>query len=617
MVSIAVFIYWPGLQGGFLFDDENSLRYLSIINGELSNENMKAYLGASHSGILKRPISMLSFLIDANNWPAKAWSFKVTNLIIHIINGCFLYLLLSKIFSLNSSNCRYNYIALLSTSLWLLHPFFVSTVLYIVQRMAMLPTTFTLIGLYAYLTARIKYEKSQTTYAVLFMFLSISIATILATFSKENGVLFIFYTAIFEQLICLRFLQFKPLSLKVKMIIIKIPMFLIISVLILGVFPSYKVGYEFRDFTLSERLLSETRAICKYLYHLFIPDYFSEGIYTDGFIKSVSILNPISTLFSIIFLIFISIFAYIKRNKLPIVSFSIAFFLIANLIESTILPLELYFEHRSYLASLFVFVPVSIFLLRLSRKSKVFTLLPIFIMLFLIFTLFMRTNIWSNTDVMKLSSMELFPQSERARNDSAVYLSSLGKDRQAIQLLDQGIEIFDSLEYKANSLSAKCRRHEVNSNEVESLIKNIKTGKKTRNNMKSLVYMMFNLIHESCNLQDSIILYHKMYNAFNQKFGNQNYGKNFTFLLKAEYYFSVEEYDSSKIYHMKRLLSSHKYQNYFVIIKKYINKGQFRVANELIEYGIKDYNNRPFYFIDWFNTKNKFSKLRHEIKLKL
>jgi len=66
-----------------------------------------------------------------------------------------LFVVSNKILLLLKINCNEAKImAIVNMTIWLLHPFFVSTTLYVIQRMAMLPATFILLGFYIYLTGR-------------------------------------------------------------------------------------------------------------------------------------------------------------------------------------------------------------------------------------------------------------------------------------------------------------------------------------------------------------------------------------------------------------------------------------------------------------------------------
>ena len=82
------------------------------------------------------------------------------------------------------------WLALLTSALWLLHPLHVSTVLYAVQRMAQLSTLFTLAGLYVFARYRSRWAVAGASPGdVLACLLWLFLFTLLAAFSKENGVL--------------------------------------------------------------------------------------------------------------------------------------------------------------------------------------------------------------------------------------------------------------------------------------------------------------------------------------------------------------------------------------------------------------------------------------------
>ncbi len=102
-----------------------------------------------------RPLALLSFLIDANDWPADPYPFKRTSVLLHLINGALLCALLRNLGrAIGKPEAQVKSAALLGAGFWLLHPLFVSTTLYIVQREAMLPTLFILIGLLGYSKGR-------------------------------------------------------------------------------------------------------------------------------------------------------------------------------------------------------------------------------------------------------------------------------------------------------------------------------------------------------------------------------------------------------------------------------------------------------------------------------
>ena len=139
ILSVAIFAYWPGLDGPFMLDDFGSVTPLGDYGGVTDWYSFKMFVLGGHAGPTGRPISLLSFLIDANNWPAEAGPFKRTNLVIHLLNGVLLGILTALVLRFLDFHKRdIRWIALVSAAIWLLHPFLVSTTLYVVQRMAQL-----------------------------------------------------------------------------------------------------------------------------------------------------------------------------------------------------------------------------------------------------------------------------------------------------------------------------------------------------------------------------------------------------------------------------------------------------------------------------------------------
>jgi hypothetical protein len=98
-----------------------------------------------------------------------------------------------------------------------------------------------------------------------------------------------------------------------------------------------------------QRLLSEGRALVDYIGALLLPRGPAMGVFKDDFAISTRLLSPPSTAFALLALAAISALAIALRKRAPSVFAGWYFFLIAHSIESSFLPLELYFEHRNYL----------------------------------------------------------------------------------------------------------------------------------------------------------------------------------------------------------------------------------------------------------------------------
>ena len=170
ILALTALVYVPGLTGPFVFDDTPNLRPLQDwLNGVAS---WKEVLLGNRSGLLGRPLSMLTFIFNAKLFGMAPFSFKLTNLVIHLACGGLIYSLLHKLLSRDSQLAQHAaWVALAITTVWLLHPLQVSTVLYIVQRMAQLSTLFIVLALLAYVRGReaLEQRRLRTGFAMLFV----------------------------------------------------------------------------------------------------------------------------------------------------------------------------------------------------------------------------------------------------------------------------------------------------------------------------------------------------------------------------------------------------------------------------------------------------------------
>ncbi|MBE9562730.1 MAG: hypothetical protein IMF12_07715, partial [Proteobacteria bacterium] len=147
VLLITGWLYWQGLYGIFIFDDVPNLQELANV-GQFGSSIMQ-FITEGEAGSLGRPVSLLTFALQADSWPFYPWDFKYVNLMIHLLNGCLIFWIV--IFITRFLELKHHVLlALLTASVWLLHPLQVSTVLYVIQRMTQLATLFTLVGILFY-----------------------------------------------------------------------------------------------------------------------------------------------------------------------------------------------------------------------------------------------------------------------------------------------------------------------------------------------------------------------------------------------------------------------------------------------------------------------------------
>ena len=247
LLLLTAFLYWPALHGPFVFDDfaPTNLPALGDYSGVRDSSTLKLYLAQAHAGPTGRPIAMLSFLLNANDWPADPFSFKLTNLLLHLVNGALLSLVLQRLLRLREEERTATLIALVATTWWLIHPMFVSTVLYVVQRMAMLPVTFTLLGFLTYLHGR---GLLPSLRGYIWMTAGAGIATGLATLSKENGALLPLLLLITELIWCRPNTESQP-DRRWLALVLGLPAAAVVGYLLLRI-PGAESAYAIRPFTL-------------------------------------------------------------------------------------------------------------------------------------------------------------------------------------------------------------------------------------------------------------------------------------------------------------------------------------------------------------------------------
>ncbi len=460
VLLLALWCYWPGLAGGFLFDDFANLDALGKYGTVDDLQSFLDYVFGGGAGPGGRPLALLSFLIDDNAWPSEPWQFKYTNLLLHLLNGVLLFWVLLKILvyraTTNNERSTAPWIALLACGLWLLHPFLVSTTLFVVQRMAMLAALFSLLGLLAYVHGRTLLQFHPRR-AYTWMTAGVALGTILATLSKENGALLPLLILVLEYsaLKNANANAARP-NLTWRLIFLWLPV-VAISAYIFYKLPNLLSGYGIRSFSMGERLLTEGRILVEYLYHLFLPHPYTRGLFHDSYAASTGLLTPPSTLWSWIVLLALILGSFLARHRYPLWALAFLFFFAGHLLESTIVPLELYFEHRNYLPAIFLFLPIAHGIARLGEKKKPLSIaVAACLTVYVALTTVQRADLWGHPDELILLWAEKNPSSPRAQRSAAIALDHMGRTDLALARLEQAIQdIPDNLPLRLHHLIVK------------------------------------------------------------------------------------------------------------------------------------------------------------------
>lgn len=378
--------YWAGLHGSFLFDDFANLPALGE-SGPVDNwQALLRYVTSGHADPIGRPLSMLSFLLDAHDWPADPFPFKRTNLLLHVFNGLALMLLLRRLGyaalqrteekknGTSSAVWRIDLAAIFGAAFWLLHPLFISTTLYIVQREAILPATFTLIGFLLWLRGREAIFQGQTTRGLAWIAIGLGGCTLLAMLCKANGILLPALALVVEYTLLHRTPspQLSPAYRKAMYLLAWLPTVVIASYLAWQGWHGLVYGVSsLRPWTLGQRLLTEPRVLMDYLALLWMPRPFTAGLFNDQFSASTSLWSPVTTLPSILAVLGLLFVGWRIRKRSPPLAAAILFYFVGQSLESSTVALELYFEHRNYLPTMLMFWPAALWLCDIFPTLKI------------------------------------------------------------------------------------------------------------------------------------------------------------------------------------------------------------------------------------------------------
>lgn len=410
-------LYWQGLFGPLILDDLPNFKDISrYLAGERS-----AWLVIfdNRSGPLGRPVSMASFMANVAVFGRDVFWLKAVNLGLHLANGLLAYAVLRRLLAAMGTEVRAaHWSAAILAVLWLLHPAHVSTVLYAVQRMTLLSAFFSLICVLIYLHARPLPAVVRAKWLLIVLPLCLGLGLL----SKENAATVVPLLAFLEWSLFSRFRLPRERDVQAFFLLFLIlPTLLVLGYL--AIRPDFLLrGYEQRDFSLTERLLTQMRVLWSYIGTTLIPNGPQLGVFHDDYPVSRGLLSPPSTLLGIASGIVAGLVAWCWRNTEPALWVGSGVFLIGHSLEAGPFALELFFLHRNYLPSLGVLLYVyGLYRIAEQRAGDVSSLRRLaltisgLLLVTLSFATFSRALVWGDESALYQQELRTNPQSIRLR----------------------------------------------------------------------------------------------------------------------------------------------------------------------------------------------------------
>ncbi|XCN71769.1 MAG: hypothetical protein Q3M24_15830 [Candidatus Electrothrix aestuarii] len=270
--------------------------------------------------------------------------------------------------------------------------------------------------------------------------------------SKENTILLFPSLALIEGIFFLQFAKIQNFAQAKKKLFLLL--FFSISCGILFLSWDFIIkqanSYGHRNFTFLERVLTEPRILLFYLSQIFSPTTSKLSIVHD-ITLSTSFFSPWQTLPAITVCIGLIFLGTINIHKNPLLSFAILYYFLNHLVESTIIPLELIFEHRNLLPSLFLFLPFAAFVEKVISTKKWTALIAGIICIFFLFqsgyATIERNKAWKNTGTLNEDALIKAPRSARVKLNLASWYTGQKKFQDAFILCEKAEQ------YEANDAS--------------------------------------------------------------------------------------------------------------------------------------------------------------------
>lgn len=337
--------YQPAITAPFQFDDDFNLRGLATIE---DTSSALEFIFTGIAGPTGRPLALASFALQAGQWELGASAFLRVNILIHLVNALLVALFLYQL-SLQRGVDRDNsaLIAVMAASLWVLMPLLATASLLVVQRMTTLSALVMLLGLNGYLLARSKI-RGKPDLALVGMTASLVGGTILSGLSKESGFLLPVFVLVLEATVLRPPGGANPRKWRIWRSIFLVLPFVLLMAYLLTWLDYSQATLSSRGINVWERLLTETRVLWIYLYKALVGNSSQLGVYQSPPTVSRSLIEPATLLASLAWsaLVLTSI---MWRRRFPLFAFCVLWYLTGHLIESSVVPLELYFEHRNYM----------------------------------------------------------------------------------------------------------------------------------------------------------------------------------------------------------------------------------------------------------------------------
>jgi protein O-mannosyl-transferase len=424
--AITAAAYSPGLHGGFVYDDFSFLvgnAAVQVTEGSLA-EWVRAAMSFPAGTNQGRWLGMLSFAGNHFFTGMDPYGFKLTNLVIHLLNGLLLFLALRALFDFHHvsrpariERTRFDtgLAAAALAALWLVLPINLTGVLYVSQRLESLSNTFVFLGLWWYLRVRLAHWRGEK--GSVGMWLALIVSTGIGVLIKESAILLPLYT------FCVEFAltggrnregRWSRPVIALYGGLLLVP--LIGGLIWLAAWVDGSRSYG-RAFDIPQRLMTEGRVLIEYMVWTLTPSLDALTLYHDDIMVSRNLVDPPTTLLSLLAIAGLIGISFWQRARRPLLALGILWYFGGHLLTATVIPLMLAFEHRNYFPSVGLLLAVAALLVLEGPRVRIRTIafVTTAVFCFYAFTTALRALEWSDPTRLSLSEASKRPRSSNAQ----------------------------------------------------------------------------------------------------------------------------------------------------------------------------------------------------------
>ena len=418
-------IYVPAFDAPFVFDSIPRIEQNQDINT----------VGDANWFHGRRWLAYLSFAIDKSVYGESVWGFHLTSLMIHVVCGLLVYFVgVTLIHRMNERIRRpleANGVAMIAAIIWFVHPLQTQTVIYHVQRMESLMALFFLAGLV--FIGKVRLSQRSTWWWL--------VPALLAAFAsmqcKEVGYMFPFVAAVY--VFVLQWDAAHAWSRKMLGVIFVVAT-IVCAVAIYLFWSSNMMGggsdWSARIDKSTNYLAAQTTIVPYYLWLLFVPvgqNVDHAWSYLDSYRSAIlpGVLLAAGLLAGMILTL--------RRHPLGVCI--VTFFLILAPTSSLLPITDLAVEHRMYLPSFFVILPIVFLLFMVIPNRRWQTMVAVALIVSLSVTALMRNQVWRTKESLWLDSASKAPLNPRAHNNLAIAYAQNSRFKESIKSFETALEL--------------------------------------------------------------------------------------------------------------------------------------------------------------------------------